>query len=78
MKKFLSLLAAALMRLWASQPHRSAVPPPDAPRTEEVSSLFSGQYLSIGKAQAIADEVRAMMEADRKAAPETAEVRAEV
>lgn len=34
--------------------------------------------LGPGKAQAIADEVRAMMEADRKAAPETAEVRAEV
>ncbi|MBR3044286.1 MAG: PepSY domain-containing protein [Oscillospiraceae bacterium] len=52
----LIVLAASLMLLWASQPHRSAVPPPDAPRTEEVSSLFSGQYLSIGKAQAIAAE----------------------
>ncbi len=50
----LIVLAVSLMLLWASQPHRGAVPQPDIPRTEEVSLIFSGQYLSIGEAQIIA------------------------
>ena len=50
----LIVLAAALLLLWASQPHHPASVPADSPHTEEVDALFSASYLGIADVQEIA------------------------